>query len=146
MCLFFVFSEKFRIFVEIEMTQVDTNKYTIVYQSDIIPNTNFGVYRKYNVYYLISKKNIVQLDDTYIFEGIAVTHDYYEKAMEVKEKYDEIKSYNDSIRSIDEQYEDPDEWYSYDEYKKYWDENRWLNKTYWEFSKIRSISFYKTAF
>ena len=123
------------------LVDLDENKYQIVYNEDIIPDTNYGVYQDTSRnYYIVDKSNVNKLidmnekseDDYYSFEGVAVTIDYYSKYNEAKRKYEEAKSDADSIRSSDDQYYDPSEDYTFDEYSKYYKKGNW-STLFWDF-------------
>lgn len=115
--------------------EFDKNTYDIIYEEDMIPDTDYGVYKSYDndKKYLVLKKDIEHLDsDNFTFIGLAVTKDYHKLAKEAKDKYQKIKDDVDLYRSDDELYEDPSEWYAFEEYSKYYSEGLWDN-IFWDF-------------
>lgn len=117
------------------LIKFDNNKYISISDKDIIPDTNYGVYRKYNDnnLYLVDKSNVDKLDEQFSFLGIAITWDYYYKAMKIYDHYNEVSSYNDGVRSEDEQYYEPYEDELHQEYSKYWKEGNWSD-LFWDFT------------
>lgn len=118
----------------------DYSSYTCVYNEDIIPDTDYGVYKKYSETgsnseeVMIKESDLTKIKDVdlYYFEGVAVTNSYYRKASKAKREYEEIKSYNDGVRSSDDQYDDPNEWSAADNYRKYYNPGNWSD-LFWKF-------------
>ena len=104
--------------------------YTIIRDSDLIPDTNLIAYvndETEEIKVFESKP----IGDEWRLLGLLVTKTYYRTAELVREHYKEVKECCDSIRASDDQYEDPSEWSARESYEDFYKDGYW-SEIFWD--------------